>query len=314
MMLLELREPISAWSHGAGMMIALGLIWVFWRRCLRQSAGAGSTRYERGKTIAMLIFGLSLIVCYGNSALYHAVKIGGEPLMWFRRLDHVGIYVLIAGTYTPAAWSLMNATWRRGTLTIVWGMAGFCGARVWIGGILPAWTTTLIYLAMGWGALFCYRELARNLSHRSLLPLPLGGVFYSVGALINVLHWPVLVPGVLGSHELFHFFVMAGSACHVAFMLRVVVPAQIPAGWLDLDEQPLAMPAPRTMSFPRPLAFGAPLISAGSLGRRGLRLSLQIGEVLFRRPHLAGQGRRAMGAPVPVPVTDPAAITPRAEP
>ncbi len=154
----------------------------------------------------------------------------------------MGIYVLIAGTYTPAAWSLMKPAWRRGTLAIVWCVAGFCGARVWFGGILPTWLSTLIYLGMGWGVLFCYRELARNLGHRTLLPLPLGGIFYSVGALINLARWPVLLPGVFGAHELFHFFVIAGSACHVLFMLRVVVPARAPAGWLDVDAAPFPLP------------------------------------------------------------------------
>ena len=81
---------------------------------------------------------------------------------------------------------------------------------------------------MGWGSLFCYRELARTYSHRTLLPLPLGGIFYSVGAAINLAQWPVFSPGVFGSHELFHLFVIAGSACHILFMSRVVVPAPWP--------------------------------------------------------------------------------------
>ena len=127
-----------------------------------------------------------------------------------RRLDHVGIYLLIAGTYTPAAWSLLKGAWRRGTLATVWGVAGVCAMRVWLGGVLPTWISTLIYLSMGWGVIFCYRELARDLGHRTLLPLPLGGAFYSVGAVINLAGWPVLLPGVLGAHDLFHFFVIAG--------------------------------------------------------------------------------------------------------
>jgi hypothetical protein len=86
-----------------------------------------------------------------------------------------------------------------------------------------------VYLAMGWSALFCYFELAKSYSHSTLLPLPLGGVFYSVGAILNLLHWPVLLPGVFGAHELFHFFVIAGSACHIFFMAKVVAPSSPPA-------------------------------------------------------------------------------------
>ena len=82
---------------------------------------------------------------------------------------------------------------------------------------------------MGWGSLFCYRELARTYSHRTLLPLPLGGIFYSVGAVINLAEVAgASAPGVFASHELFHLFVIAGSACHVYFMLQVVIPAPWP--------------------------------------------------------------------------------------
>ena len=91
------------------------------------------------------------------------------------------------------------------------------------------WLSTLTYLAMGWGALFCYNELARTHSHRKLLLLPLGGLFYSVGAAINLLHWPAPLPGVFAAHEVFHFFVIAGTTCHVLFMLGVVIPSPEPA-------------------------------------------------------------------------------------
>jgi hypothetical protein len=110
----------------------------------------------------------------------------------------------------------------------VWSIAAISAVRIWFGGVFPAWLATAIYLAMGWGSLFCYRELARTYSHRTLLFLPLGGVFYSVGALINLAKWPVLSPGFLASHELFHLFVIGGSACHVVFMMQVVIPAPWP--------------------------------------------------------------------------------------
>jgi len=280
MMLLDLREPINTVSHGAGMMLALPLTWVFWQRCVEQVSATASperrdgqraTAFQRGKIATLLIYGLCLVICFGNSALYHAVWLSGDPLCRFRRLDHVGIYLLIAGTYTPASWSLFRRSWRRGTLATVWSLAGLCAARVWFGGVLPTWMSTSIYLAMGWGVLFCYRELARCLSHRTLLPLPLGGAFYSVGALINLSGRPVLAPGVFGSHELFHFFVIAGSACHAEFMLRVVVPARQPANWNDPDD----------CNVP-----SSQLIPARTTGQ-GIRHSVQLGGSLFGRLHLA---------------------------
>ena len=84
--------------------------------------------------------------------------------------------------------------------------------------------TTGLYLGMGWGVVACYAELARVVSHRALRPLVAGGLSYSVGAVLNLLRWPVLWPGLFGAHELFHLFVLAGSLAHYRLMLRVVVP------------------------------------------------------------------------------------------
>jgi hemolysin III len=234
MVLTDLREPLSAWSHGAGMMLALPVTWVLLRRCAcprfryNVEQRGDSTRFQRIKALCLLVFGVSLTLCYGMSAVFHGVKLSGEPLLLLQRLDHIGIYVLIAGTYTPIAWGLLSGSWRWGTMTAVWTIAVVLGTRVWCGAPMPMWVSTLTYLVMGWGAVFCYFELARNHSHRTLLSLPLGGVFYSVGALINLARWPAPFPGLLAAHELFHFFVITGSACHVYFMISVVIPAQGP--------------------------------------------------------------------------------------
>ena len=145
-----------------------------------------------------------------------APELEGEWLHRLQRLDHVGIYVLIAGDVHAGC---LGADAR----FVVMGNADdglddrhLCASRVWCGGVMPIWVSTAVYLAMGWGALFCYFKLAEVHSHRTLLPLPLGGVFYSVGAVLNLLRWPVLLPGVLAAHELLHFFVIAGSACHIS--------------------------------------------------------------------------------------------------
>jgi hemolysin III len=246
MLLFALREPINVVSHGAGMMLALPVTWLLWKQCgARNPCGLArvcttanpcvtprgtcpTARHHRLKALSLLVFGISLTFCYAASTAFHAAPLHGEPSSRLQRLDHIGIYLLIAGTYTPIAWALLRGAWLSGTLATVWTITGLCVARVWYGGVLPIWVSTLVYLAMGWGSLVCYRELARGYSHRTLLPLPLGGVFYSVGAVLNLAKWPVLSPGVFAAHELFHFFVIAGSACHIVFMLNVVVPAPGP--------------------------------------------------------------------------------------
>jgi hemolysin III len=94
---------------------------------------------------------------------------------------------------------------------------------------LPLAVRTALYLAMGWGVLACYLELARVLTPRGLCLAVLGGILYSAGALLNVLHWPVLWPDVVGPHEVFHVLVLGGSLCHFLFALTVVAPYQRPA-------------------------------------------------------------------------------------
>jgi hemolysin III len=246
MLPIDIREPINALSHGAGMMMALPVTWFLLRQCGRRNTcrlenpcgtprpcvmARGKcrvARHQRLKTLSLLVFGITLTFCYAASAVFHAVTLSGEPLSRFQRLDHIGIYLLIAGTYTPIVWSLLRGGSRWGTLATVWTIAAVCAARVWCGGVLPTWVSTLIYLTMGWGSLFCYLQLSRIYSHRTLLPLPLGGLFYSIGAVMNLAHWPVVYAGVFAWHEIFHLFVIAGSACHVFFMLNVVVPAPWP--------------------------------------------------------------------------------------
>ena len=217
------------------MLLALPVTWVLWKRCLtaydhgNMMSRTSLARYQRIKAVCLVVFGVTLTVCYGTSAAFHGVRLSGEPLIRLQRLDHVGIYLLIAGTYTPVAWGLMRGPWLWGTLTAAWTAALVCGTRVLYGSLMPMWVSTSTYLLMGWGALFCYYELARTHSHRKLLLLPLGGLFYSVGALLNLSHWPVLFPGVFAAHELFHFFVIAGTTCHVLFMIDVVIPSPEPA-------------------------------------------------------------------------------------
>ncbi len=184
--LLNPREPINTWSHGLWLMIALAGIIMLWQR------GHG----DRAKQVSLLIYGLSLIFCSACSTLYHGVRLPGERIKAFALMDHVGIYMLIAGTYTPIAWTFLRRHWRRGVLGLVWFWAAL-GITIHLTyETLPLWLSTGFYLGMGWGALFCYFEVARRLSHRALIPIVAGGVLYSLGAIFNLLHGPVLWPGV----------------------------------------------------------------------------------------------------------------------
>jgi hemolysin III len=207
MQFLDLREPVNAWSHGAWLVLSVPGTFLLWRR----SVG------NRGKQLSLLIFGMSLAVCYSCSTIYHAVQLPRSRIATYALMDYIGIYILIAGTYTPIAWNLLQGRWRRMTLTLAWGSAAAgIVMNLAYGGLPPAISTGL-YLAMGWGAIFCYAEMARTFTHRRLQPILAGGIAYSVGAVFYLLQWPVLWPGIFADHELFHLLVMAGSLSHYWF-------------------------------------------------------------------------------------------------
>jgi hemolysin III len=219
---LDLREPVSTWSHFAGLLLALPGTYLLWKR----SAG------DRGKRLSVLVYGVTLVFCYSASTLYHGVRLPASGIAEFARLDGVGIFALIAGSYTPIACCLMRGRWRRWTLVVVWGVAATATVLIATGRHFSPALATGLYLGMGWGAVVCYYEVAQVVSHRAMLPIIIGGLSYSVGAVLNLMHWPVIYPGVFGAHELFHLFVLAGSLAHYLFILKVVVPFP-PAGAVE---------------------------------------------------------------------------------
>jgi hemolysin III len=167
------------------------------------------------------VFTCSLIFCFFSSWLYHSVA--PRWIDWYARLDYVGIFLLIAGTTTPIVLVSMRGRWRRGMLLHIWSMAAI-GILLRIFAVaVPDHMATALYIFMGWSGALCYMQLALVVSHRQLCLLWIGGLFYSVGALMNSLHWPRITPG-FGPHEVFHIFVMMGSICHFWFMLRVIAP------------------------------------------------------------------------------------------
>lgn len=247
---LDLREPVSAWTHALGLILALPATLLLLRR------GRGSA-LKRG---SLLVFGLTLAVCYGCSALYHGVRVPPAWLEWYATADYVGIYLLIAGTITPVILVLLDNRWRWGALSLTWALAAAGIALRVAARDLPMPVSTALYLVMGWGVLGCYIELARALPPGGLRLVLLGGALYTAGAVLNLLHWPALWPGVVGPHEVFHVFVLGGSLSHFLFALRVLAPF----------ERPLSPPVARPGVLARParrLSPRSPPAGAEALGR-----------------------------------------------
>lgn len=174
--------------------------------------------------VAFGIFGLSLISLYAASALYHLLPVSPPAVAMLRRLDHMTIFILIAGTYTPVCVLALEGVWRAVLLGLVWTLA-LCGVvlkLLWMDA--PRWLSVGLYLAMGWVAVVAAPAIFRAIPAGGIAWILGGGLVYSAGALIYGLKRPNLVPGMFGFHELWHLFVLAGSACHFWGMLRYIAP------------------------------------------------------------------------------------------
>jgi hemolysin III len=205
---MRIREPVNGASHLVGLLLA----------------GAGTlllVKLATGpeKLAAFSIYGATLILLYAASTLYHTLPLPERHLRALRTLDHIAIYFLIAGTYTPIAlvtldgrlgWTLLGTVWLIAVAGIPFKLF-FLDAPVWI--------STGTYLAMGYLSLVAVMPLARAVSFNGLMWLVAGGVAYTVGAIIYSRQRPDPFPGLFGHHEIWHILVLIGSACHFAFMV-----------------------------------------------------------------------------------------------
>lgn len=215
-MTITIREPGSAITHFIGMMLALV--------CATPLLVKAALVPDPGCFYAMAVFMCSMILLYGASATYHSVNVSGRILKIFRKIDHMMISVLIAGTYTPVCLVTLKGPQGYTLLTAVWGIAltGILIKAFWI--TCPKWFSSLLYIGMGWACLSVIGPLWTLLPHAAFFWLLAGGILYTVGGVIYALKLPLFNARhkYFGSHEIFHLFVMAGSFCHFVFMFAYV--------------------------------------------------------------------------------------------
>ena len=211
-MQITIREPGSAITHFIAMMMS-----VFAAVPLLIKAGSADGNKN---FIAMVIFMASMILLYGASTTYHTVNLTGKALRIFKKIDHMMIFVLIAGSYTPVCLIVLGGEIGYKLLALVWGIAlvGMGIKAVWV--TCPKWFSSIIYIAMGWVCVLVFGELLKTLPTGAFLWLLAGGIIYTVGGVIYALKLSVFngKHKWFGSHEVFHLFVMAGSVCHFICM------------------------------------------------------------------------------------------------
>lgn len=211
---LKLREPFCGISHLAGAVLGVAALIVL----------VSMARGKPWHLSAFAIYGTTVILLYLASALYHSLPVGERHIARLRILDHVGIYLLIAGTYTPICLVALRGPWGWSLFGVIWALA-LLGSLCAI-----LWRTSQcafgigLYVVMGWLAIIAPRPLMETITGAGFAWLLAGGVIYTVGAVILAIDRPRLWPGVFGSHDLWHLFVLGGSACHFVVMLWFVAP------------------------------------------------------------------------------------------
>ncbi len=215
MAVLRIREPVNAITHFAGALasvVGLILLIVF-----------SSLKADAWHIVSFSIFGASLVMMYASSTLYHALRLSEKGILWMRRIDHIMIFIVIAGTYTPLCLVPLRGAWGWTIFGIVWAMAVIGMVLKIFSMNIPRWISTGIYLVMGWMCLVAVYPLIMTLNIACLLWLAIGGLFYTIGAIIYALKKPDPFPGVFGFHEIWHLFVLAGSFCHFWVVFRFIM-------------------------------------------------------------------------------------------
>lgn len=214
-MISRLKDPFSGLSHLLGAMLSLVALVIL----IFDALPSRSHSY----ILSAIVFGISLILLYSSSAIYHLLKISAHASTILRKLDHMMIYVLIAGTYTPICLITLKGTFGKVLLIFIWSFAlvGMILKLVWFSA--PRWLSTFFYLLMGWIAVLAFAPMTRTLPAAGMFWLILGGVMYSIGGVIYGLKWPLRNSKYFGFHEIFHIFVLLGSLCHFFLILKYVI-------------------------------------------------------------------------------------------
>jgi hemolysin III len=200
------EELANAISHGVGVALAIAALPLLVWFADRHGSAADIT--------AAVLFGASMVLLYGTSTLYHALR-PGRAKSWFQRLDHAAIYVFIAGSYTPFTLGPLRGGWGWSLFGVVWGLA-VVGVLLKLLNRLrhPLWSTGL-YVAMGWLALVAAVPMLEHIATGGIVLLVAGGVAYTVGAVFFLVDHRLRY-----GHFVWHLFVLAGTACHFAAVLE----------------------------------------------------------------------------------------------
>lgn len=204
-----LAEPFSSLSH-----LSAAVVFLYLGTYLMQRRGNNTGEY-----LALSVFGLSSVFLLTVSGIYHMYPANDAEREFYHRLDHAAIFVLIAGTFTATHRIFFTGFLRWGMIGLIWAVSSvLIVLKLVYFDSTPEYLSLTAYIALGWMGLVTGISLWRRYNFHFVKPLFYGGVAYSVGAVIDFLHKPVLIPGIIGSHEIFHIFVLLGIGYHWWFI------------------------------------------------------------------------------------------------
>lgn len=175
--------------------------------------------------VAAAVFAGAVAACFGTSALYHRVTWTPRLRPWIRRVDHAGVYLLIAGTYTPICLLVLRGDWRLIVLTTVWACAAAAAIFKFVWVDAPKWLAAALGIALGWAGVAVLPQLATRLDPAAVALLGVGGLVYTAGAVVYARRRPDPVPAVFGYHELFHVLTLIAVSCQYVAIAFFVIRA-----------------------------------------------------------------------------------------
>ena len=214
----HIKDPGSAITHFIGMLMAIFAAVPLLIKAAHEPGHLYLT--------ALTIYAASLILLYAASTTYHTVDISEKVNTILKKIDHMMISVLIAGTYTLICLLVLDRKTGIPLLLLVWGIAiaGILIKAFWV--YCPKWFSSVLYICMGWTCVLAFTQILNTLSPAAFGWLLAGGIIYTIGGIIYALKLPIFNNRHknFGSHEIFHLFVMAGSACHFIVMYAYLLP------------------------------------------------------------------------------------------
>lgn len=212
----KLKDPGSAITHFIGMIMALFAATPLLIRATHEP--------DAIHVVSLAVFIVSMILLYAASTAYHSFNISARANLILKKIDHMMIFVLIAGTYTPICLIVLHGRTGYILLATVWGIAiaGIVIKALWV--TCPKWFSSILYIAMGWVCVLAFTQILNSLSPAAFGWLLAGGIIYTIGGIIYAFKLPIFNAKhkQFGSHEIFHLFVMAGSLCHFILMFNYV--------------------------------------------------------------------------------------------